>query len=326
MTKLRRRDVANIARRDAKSLRRWKQGIPLTELERGALIEIDSDLTAADIFRVRTAMVAVSDVMEAYPTFLSLEQREIFKTTRPLTDLIDRLNGGAIPVVGHKPKLVIEEIEDVEWLVAALPDESPSGRGVTIDSVVQPQWFWGDPGRTLFQNHRFRVLCRVVSATLSPRAASSYVGTILRTINDELAETVDGLGPMFLGALRNGHQRGNRVTSTSHELFDWYVTALSAHAAPSIDDVEIERISGSFDVSTANLTVDQQLRLFRSIDDVVFASAPDVSEEIKAALRDEARTKFGLWPWASGAASVAPQPDEHLESQYLEVEIVAVYW
>ncbi|MFB8385574.1 hypothetical protein ACFC3F_00360 [Microbacterium sp. NPDC055910] len=310
-----------IARRESKALRRWKQGIPVADVRRGDLFEIESDVSAADIFRVRTAMVAVTDVMEAYPTFLSLEQREIFKTTRPLTDLIDKLNGDAIPVVGHRPNLTIEEIEGVQWLVAAPPRD-----GIVIESVVQPQWFWGDPGRTLFQDHRFRILCRVVSPSLSARPASSYVGTILRTINDELAATVDALGPMFLGALRTGHQRGKQNRPPSYELFDWYVTAMSAHVDPTVDANSIATVRDSFDVAVERLSLVEQTQLFRSIDQAIFSGAANVLDDVKASLRDSARTRFALWPWSSGSTSVTEPLEESGKSQFLEVEIIAAYW
>lgn len=318
---LSRRQREAIARRDGKALRRWKQGIPVAELCRGDLFEIESDVSAADIFRVRTAMVAVTEVMEAYPTFLSLEQREIFKTTRPLTDLIDKLNGDAIPVVGHRPNLVVEEIEGVQWLVAA-----PSPDGIVIESVVQPQWFWGDPGRTLFQDHRFRILCRVVSPALAAQPASSYVGTILRTINDELAATVDALGPMFLGALRTGHQRGKENRSPSYELFDWYVTAMSDHVDPTVDAQHITVVREALDVAAERLSTAEQTELFRSIDEAIFSGAPSVLDDVKASLRDDARTRFALWPWSSGSASAAEPSVESGKSQFLEVEIIAAYW
>jgi hypothetical protein len=327
--KPRRKDPARLLALDRKTLRRLRQGVPLSSLSRGDLLEIETNISAADSYKARTAMTAVTDVIEAYPSFLTIEQRDALKSARPLTELIDKLNGDAIPVIGEFSSLRINVLDGEPWLLQSARTPSNESSSLLLESVVQPNWFWGDIGRTLFQNRRFRILCRVVSPDLRSTPGSSYVGTILRTIDPRLAETIDDMGPMFLGALRSGTSQGhkNRDTpSASADLVAWYVNELKVLGHPDLSAGASIGLGGFEAVPVRSLQFSAQTEFFLSLDQALELTATTISLDQRAGLRDRARTEFGLWPWSAATTVQTTSSHEGESHQYLEIEIVAAYW
>ena len=317
-----RRVGQKLSERDPRTLRRLKQGVPVRELRRGDLLEIDAAVTAADIFKARTAMISVAEVVEAYPSFLTVEQRDAFKAARPLTELIDRLNGNTIPVKGETG-LSVTEISGAPWLLLGA---EAHGRPVQLDSALQAQWLWGDAGRILFEEHRFRLLCRVVNPSLETAPASTYVGTILRSIDPALSHTIDGLGGLFLGSLRDGHERARDRRGPGDRGSDavrWYAEELAREAGTQLS---VEALGALSAVHLGRLDMHKQIEVLDSIDLVVLGADASCEAEVRASLRDRMRTEFALWPWSKDANEPKPEPTSAPATNYLRVEIVAVYW
>ena len=315
---------------EPKALRKLGQGIPLDELRRGDLLEVETDLVAADIFKARTAISAVTDVVEAYPSFLTVELRDQLKLARPLTSLIDSLNGNAIPVVGENPSIYVSEINGRKWLMSGYSSDHDSvEHNLALEGQALRPWFWGDVGRILFRPARFRMLCRVLNPSLTNAPSSSYTGTILRTIDDGLASTVDGLGSMFLGALRSGHQAAAQKADehvSSSPVVSRYVEKLAFAIADAelVLPPEVEAHLSTLDLHA--LPTSAQTDVFLIIDRALDLRPATIGEDALSALRDDIRTEFGLWPWSPAqitqAADVAPER----ATSFLEVAIVAVYW
>lgn len=315
---------------EAKALRKFGQGVPLDELRRGDLLEVETDLVAADIFKARTAISAVTDVVEAYPSFLTIELRDQLKLARPLTSLIDRLNGNAIPVVGENPSIHVRNIDGRSWLLNGhSPDIDGAVPELTLEGQALRPWFWGDVGRILFRPARFRMLCRVLNPTLTDAPSSSYTGTILRTIDEGLASTVDGMGSMFLGALRTGHQAAVKKVDglgSSSAVLSRYVEklALAAGAAELTLPAEVEANLLTLDLRAQSVSA--QTEVFRLIDRSIDFETVMPSEHDLARIRDDVRSEFGLWPWSSAKITSAQSTTVEQAKSFLEVAIVAVYW
>lgn len=319
-----------LSRNQPEALKRLGQGIPLESLKRGDLLEIETDLVASDIYKARTAMSAVTSVVESFPTFLTIELRDALKNARPLTELIDSLTGNAIPVVGQNPGISIVKIQGEPWVVnSTMVLDSVDATEVALESVTNPKWFWGDVGRILFRQTRFTLLCRVVNPALTDSESGSYVGSILKTINEDLAETVDGLGTMFLGALRNGHN-SKKVAAMSGPLdpalLDYVarIRQLAGREEESIPVGMSELFGGQ---SLKALSVDAQTAAFRLTDQLTMVTDDEVGAEQRAELREQTREFHGLWPWSVPTAkSGDSESTEAGSTRFLEVAIVAVYW
>jgi hypothetical protein len=139
---------------DPKVLRKYGQGLPLCELKRGDLLEIETTIAAADIFKVRTAVSAITNVVDAHPSFLTTELRDQLGLAKPLVTLIDSLNGDAIPVRGEAASVTITDVAGEPWLVSASATPGITGQSLTLESQAFARWFWGDVGRILFRPAR----------------------------------------------------------------------------------------------------------------------------------------------------------------------------
>lgn len=320
-----------LGRRAPRTMKRLGQGIPLKDLKRGDLLEIDTDLVASDIYKARTAMSAVTSVVESFPTFLTIELRDALKNARPLTELIDSLTGNAIPVVGQNPGIAVLDVQGEPWLVnASILSSGPTNAAeLALESVANPRWFWGDVGRILFRQTRFTMLCRVVNPALTNAESGSYVGSILRTINDDLAETVDGLGTMFLGALRSGHNNNKLAPSggpLDPALLDYAarIQELAGRAEAPVPIGMSEFFGGQ---RLKGLNVDAQTAAFKLTDQLAQITDEEVGIEKRLELREAMRELHGLWPWSPVASQKgSSEPDDDLNVRFLEVAIVAVYW
>lgn len=317
---------------DPKAIRNCGQGIPLSDLERGDLLEFETDLVAADIFKARTAISAVTDVVDAYPSFLEVDLRESLKLARPLTALIDSLTGASIPVVGESPSIQLAEIGGVRWLVnSSLHAATGAKPQVALEGVALQQWFWGDVGRILFRPARYRMLCRVVNPVLTDTASGSYAGSILRTVSDDLADTVDGLGTMFLGALRSGHRIATEAVTATPGLDPalWaYVREATRLAGSEPTQLACEAIQMFEGVTLRQLSIEQQSLIFSKVDETLALSSSTVDFDARAHLRDRIRTERGLWPWSPAEGTSDANDDSTVSGPdgYLEVAIVAVCW
>lgn len=299
-----------------KALRKHGAGIKISDLRRGDLIELEVTLAAADSYQVRTAINAVADVVNSFPELLPLEQREVFRQVRPLTALIDNLNGEAVPVVAALPNLRRVSIDGEDWLTVT---PGASSETVELHAVTMTNWYWGDLGRTLFQSRRYTVLCRVIDPELRPEPASSYVGAILNVVHPQLAATVDNIGPMMLGALRQGTEKG-----AAEHPSEW-LAAYSDDVAKLVkSDVAGPDLSGVAAVDAKQMPMAKQLELFAAVDQHYGIAAGTMANELMT-LRNQVRDRFGLWPWsASTPAAATKQPGP--AAPRLDVELIAAYW
>jgi len=316
-----------LLKHDPKALRKYGQGLPLRDLRRGDLLEIDATIAAADIFKARTAISAITDVVDANPAFLTTELRDQLGLAKPLISLIDSLNGDAIPVRGESTTIATTEIGGEPWLVSAGTVIGSAGETVTLDSQAFARWFWGDVGRILFRPARYKMLCRVLSTEVRDGPTNSYVGSILRTVSDDLAETVDGLGSTFLSALRAGHEEATSGTSSpvASEVVVRYLQLLGearGTEAPVLSPKEAGALSA---VDLKQLSVPAQVSFFQAVDEAVGVDPPAVPDVMRADMRDLVRTEFGLWPWSNQPQAAAAEA-QRSSSPLLEVAIVAVYW
>ncbi|MEN0101383.1 MAG: hypothetical protein AAGC90_00545 [Curtobacterium sp.] len=312
---------------EPKTLRKYGQGLPLRDLRRGDLLEIDATIAAADIFKARTAISAITDVVDANPAFLTTELRDQLGVAKPLISLIDSLNGDAIPVRGESTSIATTEIGGETWLVSASPLVGLTGEAVTLDSQAFARWFWGDVGRILFRPARYKMLCRVLSTEVRDEPTNSYVGSILRTVSEDLAETVDGLGSTFLSALRAGHEEATSGISSpvTAEVLVRYLQLLGE--VPGVEALELstEKLEVLSTVNLKQLSVPAQASFFRAVDEAVGLNPLAVPDVTRSDIRDVVRTEFALWPWSAQEQATAEEA-QRSPSPFLEVAIVAVYW
>lgn len=302
--------------RAPKHLRKYGAGVEVVDLKRGHLLEIEVTLSAAEIFQVRTAINAVGDVVNSFPDFLPLEQREIFRTVRPLTALIDTLNADAIPVVAMLPNVELVTVEGNRWLVST-PGRTDAS--LELHAVTTPDWYWGDIGRTLFQNRRFTVLCRVVDPAIRVGPGASYVGAILNTVHPPLAAMVDDIGPMMMGALRKGTEQG------AASLPDW-VSSYSRRVAELLGDgAASPTFEGLESIDLRQAPIAKQLEYFAAIDQAVGVDDGDLQAQLTE-LRVQIRNEFGLWPWSEERKPATSSKRSSTSTARLEVELIAAYW
>ncbi|MCU1417162.1 MAG: hypothetical protein JWP32_1336 [Schumannella sp.] len=301
---------------DTGALRKHGAGVRIADLRRGDLVELEVTLTAADSYQVRTAINAVGDVVNSFPDLLPLEQRAVFRQIRPITALIDNLNGEAVPVVAVLPNLRKVTIAGEDWLTLT-PGESSAA--VELHATTMPNWYWGDLGRTLFQSRRYTILCRIVDPELHSETSASYVGAILNYVHPQLAETVDNIGPMMLDALRQGTARG-----AARQTPEWLAAYAVGVAGLTGGDATTLDLTGLTTGDVRQLPLDKQLELFGTIDER-FGVEPGSRNAELSALRNDTRDRFGLWPWSVQEATDAPRSPAPPSSR-LDVELIAAYW
>src|SRR5690606_11971969 len=71
--------------------------------------------------------------------------------------------------------------------------------------VTEKSWYWNDPGSVLFDRNKYRMLCRVIDPRLTEVASATYLGGIMRSIDERLGETVDAMESVLLESLRAGY-------------------------------------------------------------------------------------------------------------------------
>lgn len=298
-------------------------------LERGRLIEVDVDLTAAEIYRVSKIVDAILDIIDSYPTLLNGESRAALLAARPIGELLHGLTGNLVPIEGRAASFASVSVAGRDFVVrdSLLAEPWANGlesRPLVIAGVTVESLYWKDLRRVLFSDSRFRMLCRIAQTGLRENWSKIKLSDVLAQANPDLRDTIEGFGGQFMNALRTGQADSSETTPTNplQGLLMEYAAAAAVQAEVELNDVANLRITAYAETAKAPMeSYDGVGQAFDGLDALLSDASVLVDPNWSVAERSRLRESVaGLAP--SSSRTVTPLGSV----AYLEVEVIAIYW
>lgn len=332
--------VANELLSPDEELRPWV--VDVEALHRGALLEIEVELSAEPIFRMSTVISALVEMME--------ENEELARAAASTGELdqvaamsriIERLLVGLIPIRGRAVDFEVVAADGREWIVhrQTIRELGEDSAGVPrfplyVVGVAQDALFWKDTRLVLFSKSRYRALCRVSRPGIQTSWAPVKLVEVLADVAPDLAASLGAVTASVVTAVAEGD--GESPSTSSDEsamreaLLD-YGTLIAAHYGCTLSKEEILDAGLPTPAQCAShRTVESRRDAFREMTAFVADRCGlEVEPEVAALYRStawmERQPSSSVVNGMSAAAltrSTTKIPDE----RYLDVEFVAMYW
>ncbi len=311
------------------------EDLDVSTLRRGDLVEVDAVLGASEVFRVKTVIDSMIGVAETFPDSIPASALSAIRQGAPISALLGSLSQGMIPIEGEVVGFRSVRHSGERWIVptavaSAMEESGWSSEPLFIVGVTLSPLFWQDTRRILFSNYKYRLLGRLVHDGVKSSWSSIKLADVLKDVNSELSATFESLGPTFLKAL----QDGSGVNAADDKLDEAGVARLLAYGGsvaaaadlpwtPSLREKVFQIVSDS----SGQPGVEDWATTQRLIDDAVFSMTCNRVIPTKLALIR------GEYPRpAVNASVVSPTGGADATASggqganYVEVEIIAVYW
>ena len=316
--------------------------VDASRLKRGELIEVEVELEADDIFRIRTIMSTFLDLVEENPELIGAQERGGIAQAATANRVLEKLLAGLVPLRGRSTNYRHITLAGKDWLIhqrllGALADRAglPS-RELNVVGVAEVALFWKDLRRVLFSGSRYLVMCRLArdggQLSWTPVKLADVFADVLPEIGD-LGEMSRGLLAGMTRARGEGPVPAMAATAEQamRQALIYYAETVAAahdsscgehdlasHGLLSAEQVEAHgSVAGrrtAFGAVTRHLEEEHRVEP----DPAVFADAR--GEALRCAGFDE------VGALAEGAASVVVATSEGPEQRFLDTEVVAIYW
>lgn len=148
---------------------------PISELERGGIMELHVDFSAHELFHFYKAYQYLFDVFEAHTEDFSQEEEEII-------ELMGSLFGEQIPVVGEviNYRIVDDEIRSADDL------NDDQGEKLQIAGTLDPDMLWQEPSQFLYDENQFLIYARIPEPKLQDDWDPVKLTRVIKSINEPI--------------------------------------------------------------------------------------------------------------------------------------------
>lgn len=332
------RDLAHLAEVGAAGKHRdWV--LDTADLRRGALLELEVDLAAEEIYGVSQTMSSLLSIIQEDPQAFGLKDSSGVRDGMLMTRILDALLVGLVPirarVLSHvticqaETDLIIrrELLENLDD--AALSTLAP--RPVYVVGVAEIGLFWKDVRRILFSNNSYLTLFRLGQPGLRPDWTPIKLVDVLRDVMPSVAAQLDNTGRGLLAAMRDSQAqpaRGSRTGQMNRALV-LFAEGLNVGDA-SVTAEELAGASLLLDPGShfVDNTEGRRALFMRVAGWLAERNGEPIDAERAAVARTEAILEAFYIEQApnGGETDATPAQQTAPDGPCLDSEIIAVYW
>jgi hypothetical protein len=314
-------------KRELKSLRKDKLAVDLSEINRGAILEMDVRLEADWFFKMATVGSSLLDLVADKEELFGVAGGDVKQATN-LIEVLKELSVGLVPVRGTSASHCVIEVDGVSVVVArdVLAADSQllaRARRLELVGFTETASYWRDLRRTLFSGSTYTAYARVergvVDLSWNPIKIADLFEEVVPGLGENIVNSLQGLRAS--AATRPGLAAD--VPLPGSIKLRAFAKDLAAELAvkPDPEGIEdaVEKATGILSEAT---TVPELRRAYDAIVNIVADS--DVDREVVRRVRDR-------WIDQVAPAQTAERPEadyqgESAEPVQLEVGFVALYW
>jgi hypothetical protein len=296
------------------------------ELERGKLVELEVELHAESIFRVKSIVSAMHDIFKDNARLFEFVNQESLEQGLAVSRVLDALLVGLVPIRGSVEDYRCVDLNGREVLVRQelLRGGGIESRSLALVGVTEEPLYWRDLRQVLFSSTRFRVLARLTHDGLREKWLPVKLGDVLREISPELGAQVKGFGELALSA---GNRQMSDVQSLRFRqaLLLYAARRLSSHGA-TVPRAMLDSVVETHEQGVGSNS--SRRAAFQAVEELVQGESEPAEATELAELRAGVLKEVGLDVDGSvlghlgSGTSVQPEEQERL----MEVEVVAIYW
>lgn len=315
-------------KRAKKKLVKGGQLLSVAEMSRGDVLELEIKIEADKTYRFVSAISSIVEIVKDREELFEID-KSTYDQIVSITEVIDRLLVGLVPIRGRSTRFGVIEIDGVEHLV----DQTLLREGSDLQQSLHPLEVVGvtdftsyskDLRRVLFNDATYTAYMRVETPSLCDTWNPIKLSGVLRTLSVDIDTLIKDLPDRF------ELPPASQISSPRQEIDATSILAafgenLAAELGLLIDRTRLEEAATNAAVTDILASVESRRHAF---DLVVDAIDPDANRETVRRLREDAMTMA----YASASGQV---PDRQLNpsmsstekvGRKIEVEFVAIYW
>ena len=175
-----------------------------SSLRRGDPIDVEVELSADPLFRLRTAISEGLVLMDDIGAVGARERTDVER----LSQVLERLLSGLVPLQGRVVDYLLVEAGDHELIVHRRLVETLdlSGEELTIVGVASRELFWKDLRRVLFVGARYTTFCRIARSGLQRRWNPVKLVEVMSELAPNLEDQLQQLVSQIQAAMKDAAQ------------------------------------------------------------------------------------------------------------------------
>lgn len=306
-------------------LKKAKTAVPLSDINRGDIVEMDIRVEADQFFKMITVGTTFLDLMNGREDLFGVPAADV-REVAPMIEVLKELLVGLVPMRGVATSHSVIEVagEQVAIATELLGSEVQGGaRPLELVGFAEVDSFWRDLRRTLFSGYTFTVYARAEGPTLTSPWSPIKIADLLESLSPDLRdEVVVPLQQLDLGNTRL--VEAPEAGAIAQFQLDNFAAALQAASGARLDATAVNAaVKTAIPALGSATTVEERRRAFEPVAQAV--AGEDVDRDLLLTIRSDWINRLpASVPNTSTALLRQPEPD--VSPVQLEVGFVALYW
>ncbi|WP_460665323.1 DUF6414 family protein [Kribbella swartbergensis] len=312
--------------------------VPIEDLHRGDLMEMEVELQADSVFHVSTVVSILAELAGESDQLLSQVNKTNYDQMREINDILDKLLVGLVPIRCTVVDYVLVDADgDVplvvnRQVVEAIPEpDRPEVTPLRVVAVLEKGLFWKDLRRVLFAGSQFRVLCRLSREGLDRAWNPVKLTEVLSEVAPDFGGIVEAFGDNAIDFMKHysKHQKGS-IGPRVAALLD-YADLVAEYHGYALTDAQRRHLGELASAHADQLTsVPESRKAFLEVGRYLADEIGKKLEPVQAAeMRYVAQERNGLHAGGtsiSTPALAATSTSKAAGGYNLNTEVIAIYW
>ncbi|MDJ1372632.1 DUF6414 family protein [Gulosibacter molinativorax] len=315
------RDLENALRR----LKKAKLAVPLSDIHRGDIVEMDVKIEADQFFKIITMGTTILDLMNGREDLFGISDADV-REVAPMIEVLRELLVGLVPMRGLATSHSVIEVAGERVVIATelLGNEVRGGaRPLELVGFAESDSFWRDLRRTLFSGSTFTVYARAEGPVLSSPWSPIKIADLLESLSPDLRDQVVlPLQQLDLGNTQSVETPEARATAQFQ--LDNFAVALQTASGTTPDSTAVnEAVATAIPALASATTIEERRRAFEPVAQAV--AGEDADRDLLLRIRSDWIDRLPA-PAQNHSPVPRQQPDSGMSPIQLEVGFVALYW
>lgn len=305
-------------------LKRAKLAVPLSEIGRGDIVEMDVRVEADQFFKMVTIGTTFLELMNGREDLFGVSATDL-RQVAPMIEVLKEMSVGLVPIRGLSTSHSVVSIAGQPVVIA---NEllggtlKQSARPIELVGFAEADSFWRDLRRTLFSESTFTAYARAEGPALSDPWSPIKIADLLESVSPGLRDEVAGPLERLEVAEQPSAEVESRSTIARYQLTGFARDLQAATGTPFDQDAVTVAIEAALPAMISATSLEDRRRAFEPV--AVSVTGADVDRDVLLSTRSNWLDASPPAPVES--ASAAAQHARVESPVQIEVGFVALYW
>lgn len=307
------------------ALKKLKLAVPLADITRGDIVEMDVRLEADQFFKIITVGSTLLDLINGREDLFGLSTADL-RQVAPMIEVLKELLVGLVPMRGVSTSHSVIEIGSEQVVIATelLGSEiQVDAKPLELVGFAETNSFWRDLRRTLFSGSTFTVYARAEGPALRSPWSPVKIADLLKSLSPSLRDEV--VAPLERLDLNKSQTSGtlDLIAAARSQLYNFAVEFRDAsHVNPDMALVN-QAVDAAIPLLVSATTFAERRRAFEPVAEAV--AGKDADRNLLFTIRSKWIGQPSK-PVSDNASSPVQPAESKVSPIELEVGFVALYW